>query len=280
MNGVGYMTTRLKITAALLQFAEADLYNAGINLFDELGYNTSRTDRLDENTFNGFAEMFVQDRTEFRADKALTDEWIQVEFLFQLTESEMTSEVDLFDTKEFNGTIMESYAFFAVELKGETYTRNQLAQITREFNKLFGMPVMILFRYGEFISLAIINRRRDLRDSEKDVLTRVTLIKDININDPHRAHKEILDDLNFNKLKSRSTIHSFVHLQQAWENVLSTSELNQNFYKDISGWYYNALQQIKLPRKPEYMTKDEHAKNFLVRLLSRLFSAGFSKKRG
>lgn len=274
------MTTRLKITAALLQFAEADLYNAGINLFDELGYNTSRTDRLDENTFNGFAEMFVQDRTEFRADKALTDEWIQVEFLFQLTESEMTSEVDLFDTKEFNGTIMESYAFFAVELKGETYTRNQLAQITREFNKLFGMPVMILFRYGEFISLAIINRRRDLRDSEKDVLTRVTLIKDININDPHRAHKEILDDLNFNKLKSRSTIHSFVHLQQAWENVLSTSELNQNFYKDISGWYYNALQQIKLPRKPEYMTKDEHAKNFLVRLLSRLIFCWFLKEKG
>jgi len=274
------VTLRENITTALLQFSEKDLYTAGVNLFDVLGYNTSRTERIDDNTFKGFAEMFIQDRDGFKAYKALVEEWKQVEFLFQLSETEMSSQIDLFDTKEFNENIMESYAFFAIELSGETYTRGQLAQITREFNKLFDMPILIIFRHGSFISLAIINRRRNLIDEKKDVLTRITLIKDINTVDTHRAHKDILHEFSFEQLNSHSTIHSFVHLQQAWENVLSTSELNKNFYKDISDWYYNALQQIKLPRRPEYMSKDEHAKNFLVRLLSRMIFCWFLKEKG
>lgn len=64
------MTIREKITAALLQFGKKDLYDAGINLFEVLGYNTSRTQRLEDNTFRGFADMFIQDRAGFSADKA------------------------------------------------------------------------------------------------------------------------------------------------------------------------------------------------------------------
>jgi len=44
--------------------------------------------------------------------------------------------------------------------------------------------------------------------------------------------------------------------------------------------YYNALHQIKLPRRPEYMSKEEHAKNFLVRLLSRMIFCWFLKEKG
>lgn len=274
------MTLREKIKEALLRFSENDLYDAGLNLFEVLGYNTSRTERLDDNTFSGFAEMFIEDRARFKPEKALVEEWKQVEFLFQLSESEMTSQIDMFDTKEFNGSIMESYAFFAIDLKGDTYTRSQLAQITREFNRLFGMPVMLIFRHGSAITLSVINRRKHQRDESKDVLEKVTLIKDIRFLEPHRAHVEILYELSLEQLKLRSAIHNFVQMQQAWENVLSISELNQNFYKDISQWYYNALHQIKLPRRPEYMSKEEHAKNFLVRLLSRMIFCWFLKEKG
>ena len=68
------MTTREEITAALLQFAEADLYDAGINLFDVLGYNTSRTEKLDDNTIQGFAEMFIREGEEFKAEVHAHDE--------------------------------------------------------------------------------------------------------------------------------------------------------------------------------------------------------------
>ena len=273
------MTTRETIAAALLQFAEADLYDAGINLFDVLGYNTSRTDRLDENTFNGFAEMFVQDRTEFRADKALTDEWAQVEFLFQLTESEMTSEVGLFDTKEFNGTIMESYAFFAVELKGETYTRSQLAQITREFNKLFNMPAMLVFKHGPTLTLAVINRRLHKRDNTKDVLKKVTLIKDIIFYNPHRAHLEILFDLSFEELLRKYSFSNFVALHDAWTKCLDTKELNKRFYQELANWYFWAMDKVSFPDDIEKNEDIRNATN-LIRLITRIVFVWFIKEKG
>jgi len=272
--------TREIIKKALLQFDKKDLYDAGLNLFQKLGYNTSRRDRLDINSFKGFADMYIQGDTSFRLTEDQTKEWSQVELLFQLTEAEMRQQLDMFDTREYDGSIMESYVFFAIELIGSSYTRSQLSQITREVNKLFLMPVMILFKYGECISLGIINRRKNLLDPEKDVITRVTLIKDIKTATPHCAHLSILEDFSFEKLNAQSHLRSFVHLQQAWESVLSTSELNQSFYKDITGWYYDALHQIKLPRKPAYMSKDEHAKNFLVRLLARIIFCWFLKEKG
>ena len=53
----------------------------------------------------------------------------------------------------------QSYLFFAVGLKGSAYTRTQLATATREINKLFPMPVMVLFQYDQALTLAIITRR-------------------------------------------------------------------------------------------------------------------------
>ena len=111
------MTTREEITAALLQFSEADLYDAGINLFNVLGYNTSRTEKLDDNNFQGFANMFVQDRTEFRTDKALTDEWAQVDFLFQITEMELGVQNGMFIGKTFRKEDYDSCVFLRYNLK-------------------------------------------------------------------------------------------------------------------------------------------------------------------
>jgi uncharacterized protein with PIN domain len=56
------MTIREKITAALLQFGKKDLYDAGLNLFDVLGYNTSRTMPGDDNSFAGFADFYSNRR--------------------------------------------------------------------------------------------------------------------------------------------------------------------------------------------------------------------------
>jgi hypothetical protein len=58
------------------------------------------------------------------------------------------------------------------------------------------MPVMILFRHGDAISLAVIDRELNKRDSTKDVLRKVTLIKDVRLVEPARAHIEILNELS------------------------------------------------------------------------------------
>jgi adenine-specific DNA-methyltransferase len=58
------------------------------------------------------------------------------------------------------------------------------------------MPVMVLFRHADSISFAVIDRELNKRDSSKDVLRKVTLIKDIRLADPGRAHIEILNELS------------------------------------------------------------------------------------
>jgi hypothetical protein len=56
-------------------------------------------------------------------------------------------------------------------LRRESYTRSEFSQITREVNKLFvGKPVILLFNYGEYLTLAIIDRRPNKRDENRDVL--------------------------------------------------------------------------------------------------------------
>ena len=48
----------------------------------------------------------------------------------------------------------------------------------------------------EPLTFSIINRRLNKKDESKDVLEKVTLIKDIDFAEPHRAHIEILADLS------------------------------------------------------------------------------------
>ena len=122
--------------------------------------------------------------------------WKSVDFLFQLTDEEIrTSANQQFDFESkgaYNGSIINSYLFFAIELKGSHYSRTALAGITREVNKLFDMPALILFRHGNTLTLAIINRRLHKRETGKDVLEKVTLIQDIQLTNTHRAHIDIL----------------------------------------------------------------------------------------
>jgi hypothetical protein len=139
---------------------------------------------------------------------------------------------------------------------------------------------MVLFKYGQSLTLAVINRRLHKRDERKDVLEKVTLIKDINIENPHRAHIEILFDLSFSELLKKHKFTNFVDLHNAWQKTLSLSVLNEKFYKDLQGWFYYAAQNIKLPFKPEYINEKENIKNFLVRLLARTMFCWFVKEKG
>ena len=72
------------------------------------------------------------------------------------------------------------------------------------------MPVIVLIAYDRKITMAIINRRPDKRKYlDRDVLEKVTLIKDIRLSNPHRAHIEILYDFSLDKLGASSKISNF-----------------------------------------------------------------------
>lgn len=124
-----------------------------------------------------------------------------MDLLFQLTESELSEQQVMFTGKGIDDRIT-SYLFFVIELTAENYSRTALSQITREVNKVFQIPVMVLFKYGAALTLAIIDRQPHQRDEAKDVLRKVTLIKDIRLQNTHRAHLEILADLSLPKLSA------------------------------------------------------------------------------
>ena len=218
------------IQKAIAGFKTNELFENSISLFETLGYNTARQNRLDNNTFKYFKDNFIDTDDNFNEEKALVTDWVKIELLFQLTNEEVSGLTDMFSSGKVDNTIIESYLFFAIELSGTSYSRTKLSAITREINKLFSMPVMLLFFYDEKLTLSVINRRLHKRDSSKDVLEKVTLIKDIRTANPHRAHIEILYDLSFPILKSAFKVTNFVELHRAWEKILDTKELNKKFF--------------------------------------------------
>ena len=283
--------TKQHIQQALQQFQHSPLRESSLHLLATLGYQSDRQMDM-ENTPAAFLAQFNQSGG-LRPDKALVDDWLTIDLLCQITDAEIkkANQLQIFDSagKTIDGTKMESYLFMAIALSGEQYTRTQLAQITREVNKLFLMPVNLIFRHGQTLTIAIINRRLNKKDGSKDVLDKVTLLKDIRFADAHRAHKEILTDLSLETLYSKFGFKNFVELHQAWQKVLDTSELNKNFYREIALAFQKLVggtrqvgnQEIYEPgviRLPS--TNDDNLKReFGVRLIGRLLFCWFLTKK-
>jgi len=269
---------KYSIEKVIKAFSVGTLTENSLNFFQVLGYNTDRQQPLLDKTFACFKEYYLDSESRFNEEKALTKEWQQIDLLFQLTKEEVTGQNSLFDTAQVDRTIMEAYLFFCIELNDREYTRTALSQITREINKVFKMPVMVLFKLGEKLSLAVINRRLHKKDAEKDVLEKVTLIKDINIPKPHRAHIEILFDLTIEELRQVHKFTNFVELHEAWKKTLDTKELNKRFYKDLSNWYFYAKEQVYFP---DDIIKDREERNStsLIRLITRVVFVWFIKEK-
>ena len=270
---------KLNIQEALQSFNGGSLFSNAIGLFNILGYNTARQQQLSPADFKTFNTLFVKNsRNNFNEAKALINNWKQVQLLFQLTQTEMSHQSSMFDTGRVDNTIIEAYLFFAIELTDAEYTRTQLSDITREVNKVFSMPVMVLFKYGQHLTLSVIKRRLHKRDESKDVLEKVTLIKDIDIKTPHRAHIEILYDLSFQKLYTDFEFHNFVELHKAWQKTLDTDALNKRFYKELANWYFWSLDKVQFPDDTE---KDKDIRNAtnLIRLITRVVFIWFIKEK-
>jgi len=267
-----------KIITSLGSFNTGQLSANALNLFQALGYNTERQAPFDKPNYATFKDSFVDTQSKFDEKKALVKDWEYVDLLFQLSKEEVRKQISLFDTKKVDSTIIETYLFFTIALVKDQYSRTELSNITREVNHLFPMPVMILFKYGKSLTLSVINRRQHKRDESKDVLEKITLIKDINFENPHRAHVEILFDLSFDELKSKHGFTNFVELHNAWQKTLDTKELNKHFFQKLANWYFWATDYVSFP---DDMEKDENIRNAtsLIRFITRIIFIWFIKEK-
>ncbi len=271
------LTLSNQIRQTLTQFTPDNLAHDALRLFDVLGYHHDEVPLIYQPA--EFADLYDQ---RLNRDLAMLDHWQTVAILFQLTDDKIKQlgNLQLFETRQpFNNTLIYSYLFLAIELKPAEYTRTDLANITRAVNRLFRQPVIMLFKYDNLLTLAIIHHRIHERDSTKDVLEKVTLIKDINLKQPHRGQVEILADVALSELKQSHPITNFGQLQQAWQETLNISVLNKRFYEKLSRWYYWAMEQVSFPDDMEKNKDIRNATN-LIRLITRLIFVWFIKEKG
>ena len=271
---------RQTIVAALGDFDSYPLPEAAMRLFGTMGYASDR--KLPVNSVADFRAAWDEqhDLTEREGD--ILGQLDALHLLFQLTDGELTMQRDLLDQGDaVDNTRIHSYLFFAAQLPPGDYTRTAISGIARAINKPLAMPALVLFRHGDSVSLAIIHRRLHKRQADRDVLEKATLIKDIRLADPIRAHIEILNDFVFANLDADFPIHNFVSLHQAWQKRLDTFSLNERFYREIADWYFWALHLIaegKIVPPPQVDTDPERSL-FLIRMLTRLVFCWFLQEK-
>ena len=272
------------IENALKKFLDEQmpLRDAATHLLNTLGYYSQRVgnDEIDNDRSDRLVESALL--TANPTDKLRIDDWDSFCQIMQVTDAEINQQVtpeqgSLFESSGIDDMLRTSYMFVAVQLSENTYTRTQLADITRFINKEFQKPIMVIFRYGAVLTLAIINRRPNLRDRTKQVLEKVTLIKDIHLDSPKRAHIDIVSDLYLHRLIENEGVNNFDTLDKAWEGILNTEELNKQFYRKLFTWYEWAVKEATFPTDENRVIKPEE---HVIRLITRLLFIWFIKEKG
>ena len=248
-------------------FKTGDFTQNALSFFETLGYNIEYQQPLSQKNYDGFKNEF----TPLNETNALVSEWNYVDQLFFLTPENTT-----LAALQVENVVIDAYLIFGIELKKPHYSRSDLVKITRELNAAFPRPVLILFKHGDTLTLSVIKRRIHKRDESRDVLEKVTLLKDIRLEKTHRAHLDILESLAFSNLKPKPT--NFVELHHAWQKVLDTKELNKKFYNELSQWYFWAIKHVTFPN-PENIDPQQYHSQSLIRLLTRLLFVWFIKEK-
>ncbi len=276
---------RSALKSALSAFSAQPLREASLGFFKTLGYKSDRTVVVPKSSPRAFLDLFAKNTgtgasAAFDQDKALFADWLAADLLFQLTDQELSREAALFPETGVSAGQLRSYIFFAVELKDRAYPRGKLANLARQLNRLFPTPVMVLIKHRDLVSLAVINRRPNKLDQSKDVLGRVTLIRDIALTAPHRGHLDILVSLATTELEhpEKKPITDFDTLHAAWEQIFNIELLNKRFYQDLANWYFWALPQVEFPADLEPDSEKRRATG-LIRLLTRLIFCWFLKEK-
>ncbi len=280
MNDIEY---KQKISDALQHFKTGNLAQNTRNLLNTLGYHSGRTLELSGDS-EDFIQQFPAQKPNTKMEQVFLEHVQSVRFVFQLTSNEIASSNQQtlnLESASFDTGNTSSFIFFAVELEKDTYARGQYAQFTREINKRLRQPSVVLFRTpSNLLTFAFVHRREHRHDPTRDVLGQVSLIREINPIEPHRAHLDILADLSLTEcvqwMDAYNKPQNFDGLLAGWLAKLDTQELNRRFYQDLYNWFERAIEEATFPtREAKTLSAEEH----IIRLITRLLFVWFIKEK-
>ncbi len=122
----------------------------------------------------------------------------------------------------------------------------------------------------------------------------VSILRDIDINNPHTGHLKILEELKITR-SGKKGINSYEGLYQYWREVFSVSLLSKKFYSELSNWYFWAIKHVTFPSEPTIQSlfaetgsndnnklealKHEFKAQNVIRMLTRLLFVWFIKEK-
>ncbi len=270
------------VKSVLMAMPTGDFLEKSKDLLATLGYHSERTLEL-SGTVDDFIQEFEALNPNTKTEREFRKNAESVELVFQFTKDEIADDLQqtLFKSVSFDRANTDSFIFCAVELKDNNYSRTKYAEFTREINKRLNTPTVVLFRVANRLTVGFTDRRPHKTDEERDVLGQVTLIKDIRLNNPHRAHLDLLSDLSLEECAAWIDTHNepknFDGLLAAWLAKLDTESLNKQFYRQLFDWFEWAVAEAKFPtNEKKTLNPQEH----VIRLITRLLFIWFLKEKG
>ena len=269
---------------AALAALPGDDFLAAADLLETLGYRSELTPELRGSVGEVVGALGLEEK-HTNAARNLNDNVRSMGFIFQVGENEINANGQgTFDwrTASFERRHTKRFNFVAVELLGKSYARGKYAEFTREINTWFNAPTVILFKTADNrLTLAFVHRRQHRYDKSRDVLGNVSLIREVNPTQPHRAHLDILAELSLENLLSWMSNHNkpynFDGLLAAWLDTLNTEALNKRFYTDLFRWFEWAVGEATFPTEErKVLQPEEH----VIRLITRLLFVWFIKEKG
>ena len=268
--------------SALATIAVGDFLETSKELLAVLGYRSERTAKL-PGTADDFIQRFPARNKNTETEQEFLNNAESVELVFQVRSEEIapSDQPTLFESPAFDKGYVRSFMFFAIELKDKDYSRSKYAEFTREINKRTTLATVVFFRVKNRLTIGFVGRRPSQLDESKDVLEKATLIKDIRLDNPHRAHLDILFELSLKECAKWMTAEeqpkNFDGLLEAWLARLGTEELNKKFYQELFSWFKWAVKEATFPTdKNRSLDPEEH----VIRLITRLLFVWFIKEKG
>ena len=269
------------VRAALAAMPQGDFAATAQDLLAALGYRSERILLGQTGDVADFIAQFPVPKGNTKTEQAFYEHVQSVRLVFQMTSDEIADAAQPtleFAADSFDKGQQQSFIFFAVKLKEATYARGQYAQFTREINKRLRQPSVVLFKTADnLLTLAFVHRREHKRDGQRDVLGHVSLIREIDPANPHRAHLDILAELSLAAcakwMDTHNKSHNFDGLLAAWLNMLDTEELNRRFYGELFDWFKRAVEEAKFPSTVP-------AEQQAIRLITRILFVWFIKEKG
>ncbi len=273
---------KVALRSVLSAIPSGDFLAQSKALLAALGYRSERTLGL-SGAVPDFLQEFPALTPDTRTEREFRKHAESVQLIFQFTRDELTAAAQrtLLASGAFGEGWTDSFIFCAVALKDTAYSRTQYAEFTREMNKRLLAPTVVLFRAGNRLTVGFTDRRLHATDADRDVLGCVTLIKDIRVEDPYRAHLDVLSELSLEAcvkwIDENRCPKNFDGLLSVWLSKLDAEGLNKQFYRKLFSWYEWAIAESKFPTDEKCVLK---AEEHVIRLITRLLFLWFLKEKG